>query len=57
MRFFSRAAIAVAVGLTGYILWRSHPREVLAAAAHADWRPIAVAVALVVIDRALMAYQ
>jgi hypothetical protein len=47
----------VAVGLTAYILWKSHPREVLAAASGADWRPIAVAVVLVLFDRALMAYR
>jgi len=49
--------LIVAGGLTAYILWKSHPREVLAAAAGADWRPIAVAVLLVLVDRALMAYR
>ena len=49
--------VGVAAGLTAYILWKSHPREVLAAAAGADWRPIAVAVVLVLFDRALMAYR
>ncbi|PYR59239.1 MAG: hypothetical protein DMF91_15330, partial [Acidobacteria bacterium] len=49
--------VGVAAGLTAYILWKSHPREVLAAAAGADWRPIAVAVGLVLFDRALMAYR
>jgi uncharacterized protein (TIRG00374 family) len=48
---------AIAAGLTAYILWRSHPRDVLAAIAGADWRLIAVAVALVLADRALMAYR
>ena len=48
---------AVAAGLTAFILWKSHPRDVLAALAHADWRPIAVAVLLVIVDRALMAYR
>jgi len=48
---------AVAAGLTAFILWKSHPREVLAALAHADWRPIAIAVLLVILDRALMAYR
>jgi glycosyltransferase 2 family protein len=48
---------AVAAGLTAYILWKSHPREVLAALADADWRLIAAAVLLVVVDRALMAYR
>jgi glycosyltransferase 2 family protein len=51
------ARAAVAAGLTAYILWRSHPREVLAALAGADWRLIAVAVALVLADRALMAWR
>jgi glycosyltransferase 2 family protein len=49
--------LIVAAGLTGYILWRSDPRAVAAAAAGADWRPIAVAVLLVLVDRALMAYR
>src|SRR5262249_9061391 len=49
------ARAAVAAGLTAYILWRSHPSEVLAALAGADWRLIAIAVALVLVDRALMA--
>jgi uncharacterized protein (TIRG00374 family) len=47
----------VAAGLTAFILWRSHPREVLAALTGADWRLIAVAVVLVIADRALMAYR
>jgi len=51
------ARAAVAAGLTGYILWRSHPRQVLAALGGADWRLIAVAIALVLLDRALMAYR
>ena len=51
------ARAAVAAGLTGYILWKSHPREVLAAVAGADWRLIAIAVLLVLVDRALMAYR
>jgi uncharacterized protein (TIRG00374 family) len=49
--------IAVAAGLTAYILWRSHPREVLTAAAHADWGPIGIAALLVLVDRSLMAYR
>ena len=48
---------AVAAGLTAFILWKSHPREVLAALADADWRLIAAAVLLVIVDRALMAYR
>lgn len=51
------ARAAVAAGLTAYILWRSHPRAVLAALADADWRLIAIAVVLVLADRALMAYR
>ena len=49
--------LIVAGGLTAYILWRSNPRAVAAAAAGADWRPIAFAVLLVLVDRALMAYR
>jgi len=49
--------IVVAAGLTGYILWKSHPSDVLAAARGADWRWIGAAVALVLVDRALMAYR
>ena len=49
--------IVVAAGLTGYILWKSHPRDVAAAAANADWRPVAIAVLLVLVDRTLMAYR
>lgn len=51
------ARLAVAAGLTAYVLWKSHPRDVWAAAAAADWRLIGVAVALVLLDRALMAYR
>jgi hypothetical protein len=49
--------IAVATGLTGFLLWKSHPREVIAAAAGVTWGPIAVVVALVGVDRVLMAYR
>ena len=47
----------MAGGLTAYILWKSDPRAVLAATAGADWRPMAAAVLLVLVDRALMAYR
>ena len=58
MNYFGRLArIAVAAGLTGYILWRSDPSAVAAAAAGVDWRWIGVVVLLVLIDRALMAYR
>jgi uncharacterized protein (TIRG00374 family) len=49
--------IAVAIALTGYILWRSDPSRVLDIAARADWRWVAAAVALVFVDRGLMAYR
>ncbi len=49
--------IAVAAGLTGYVLWRSDPAAVVAAARHADGSWIAAAVALVLVDRALMAWR
>jgi uncharacterized protein (TIRG00374 family) len=51
------ARLAVAGGLTAYIVWKSHPREVLAAAVAADWRPLVAAVLLVFVDRVLMAYR
>ena len=51
------ARIAVALGLTAYFLWKSNPREVLAVASDADWRPLVFAVVLVLVDRALMAYR
>src|SRR5437867_12177630 len=47
----------VAGGLTAYILWKIHPRAVLAAGTGADWRPIGIAILLVLADRALMAYR
>jgi uncharacterized protein (TIRG00374 family) len=49
--------VAVAAGLTAYILWKSQPRAVLAAAAGADWWPVGAACLLVLVDRALMAYR
>jgi uncharacterized protein (TIRG00374 family) len=49
--------LAVAVLLTAFILWKAHPSEVLRSAAGADWRWIGAAVALVLIDRTLMAYR
>ena len=57
-RWLSRAVrIGVAIGLTGYILWKSDPRAIGAALAGADWRLIGVAVLLVLVDRALIAYR
>jgi uncharacterized protein (TIRG00374 family) len=49
--------LTVAVGLTGYILWKSDPSAVAAAAAGLDWRLVGVAILLVLVDRALMAYR
>jgi uncharacterized protein (TIRG00374 family) len=49
--------LAVAVGLTLLILWRSDMGSVAAATRAADWRWIAAACALVVLDRALMAWR
>lgn len=49
--------LAVAIALTAVVLYWADPRQVLAAAAGADWRWIGVAVALVLVDRALMAMR
>jgi uncharacterized protein (TIRG00374 family) len=49
--------IAVAVGLTALLLWWSDPAQVVAVAAQADWRWLVGAVALVMIDRVLMAWR
>ena len=49
------ARIIVAAALTGYLLWRSDPAAVVAAARHADGSWILGAILLVLVDRALMA--
>jgi uncharacterized protein (TIRG00374 family) len=49
--------LIIAVGLTAYLLWKAHPASVLRVTAAADWRWIAAAVALLLIDRTLMAYR
>ena len=49
--------LLVAVGLTAFVLYKSHPADVLHAGASADLRWIGAAVALVLIDRTLMAYR
>ena len=49
--------IAVALGLTAYVVWRSNPAAILQVSGRADLRWIALAVALVVFDRALNAYR
>ena len=51
------ARLALAAGLTAYLVWRANPRDVAAATTGADWRPVAAAVLLVLIDRILMAYR
>ena len=51
------ARLAVALGLTVFILWKSDPRAAGQALADADWRWVAAAVALVLVDRALMAWR
>jgi uncharacterized protein (TIRG00374 family) len=49
--------IAVAVVLTAVVLYWSNPDRILRAAAHADLQWIAAAIALVFVDRALMALR
>ena len=49
--------VAVAIGLTTYVLTRSSPAAVVSALRGADWSFVAGAVALVLVDRALMAYR
>lgn len=46
-----------AVLLTAYVLWKSHPPAVAEAARQADLAWIGLAVALVAVDRTLMAYR
>jgi len=49
--------IGVALVLTAVVFYWSHPSKILAAAASADWRWLAAAVALVLVDRTLMAMR
>src|SRR3982751_549048 len=49
--------IVVAVGLTAFLLYKSHPGDVMRAAAGADLRWIGLAVGLVLLDRTLMAFR
>jgi len=51
------ARLAVAAGLTAVILWKIDARAAGAALATADWRLVAAALALVLVDRALNAYR
>jgi len=49
--------IAVAVGLTAFIIWNADPGTVLRTTAQADVRWILAAVLFVLVDRALMAWR
>jgi glycosyltransferase 2 family protein len=49
--------VLVAAALTAGVFWKSHPSQVLAATAGAEWRPIGMAILLVLVDRSLMAYR
>ncbi|MEN3338704.1 MAG: glycosyltransferase 2 family protein [Acidobacteriota bacterium] len=49
--------IVVAVALTAYILRKAHPADILRVTGDADWRWIGAAVALLFVDRTLMAYR
>ena len=51
------ARLAVATGLTALILWKIDARAAGAVLAAADWRWVAAAIALAVVDRALNAYR
>lgn len=47
----------MAVVLTAVVLYWSHPSQILAATAGADWRWLVTALALVLVDRSLMALR
>lgn len=49
--------LLTAIALTAWVLWRAHPAAVMAALSSTDLRWIALAIALVVVDRSLMAYR
>ena len=49
--------ILVAVLLTAYVIWKADPSQVASQAAGLDWRWAIAAFALVLVDRALMAYR
>ncbi len=56
-RVFTILRTAFALGLTVWIFARSDPGRVASALAHVSWMWILAAVALVIADRALMAYR
>jgi uncharacterized protein (TIRG00374 family) len=49
--------LVVAIALTAYVLWRARPGAVADALKRTDLQWIFIAIALVVVDRALMAYR
>lgn len=49
--------IAFTLGLTIWVVWRADPRAVGAALSRTSWPWVAAALALVVVDRILMAYR
>ncbi len=49
--------LAIAAALVGYLLFRSDPGAVWHELAHASTAPLLVAIALVLLDRAIMAYR
>jgi uncharacterized protein (TIRG00374 family) len=57
VRFTRLLRIAVALGLTSFVLWKSGPAGVLRASAGADLTWLGAACALVIVDRVLMAYR
>jgi uncharacterized protein (TIRG00374 family) len=56
-RFARLLRLIVAALLTAFVLWKASPSAVVRAGAQADLSWVAVAVALVVADRSLMAYR
>ena len=57
MRPDNALRLIAAIALTALMLWLAGPAAVWQAARDAEWRWIAAALALVVLDRALMAYR
>lgn len=57
MKLSTLARLVFAVGLTAYMIWAADPARIGAALAGVSWLWIAGACALVLIDRALMAYR
>lgn len=51
------ARLAVAIVLTVFVLWIANPADILRAGLRADLGWLGLAVALVIVDRALMAYR